>query len=202
MKIVTHKTKEDWLWWRNLAIGSSDAAAVMQECPFTTIEELWAKKIGLLQPELPTFPMRRGLLLEPLAREEYKAIKGFPMPKAFIESETHKYAFASLDGMNRKERGALEVKAPGKEDHGLALSGKIPEHYKWQLVHILMAADGELDWVDYYSHHPVTKADPIRFYRDLKMEAELAAAEKNFWEKNVLQCIEPSKKIIPLRSVK
>lgn len=189
MRVIILPTYKDWLEWRFNGIGASDAPSVMNASPFMTREELWAKKTERLLSKKSTPQMKRGKDLEELARREYEKMTGIEMAPAFIEHDEIPFAIASLDGMNIKASRALEIKCPGKVDHGTALKGQIPHKYIWQCVHILMVTGlSELDYFSFDGESGVI----INFKRNFEMENRLLKAETIFWE-HVLKDIAPEK---------
>lgn len=180
MKIVKHNSRTEWLEWRYTGIGCSEAPAIMNSSKFQTRDVCYALKTQQMIPKPATFQMREGLRLEPLARNVYEKMKGFRVPGVYGESERIEFAIASIDGANFDERIAIEIKCAGKDDHATAAAGKIPKHYIWQCVHILMVS--ELPKLDYFSYDKKTATGIIvPFKRNMKMENELLAAEKEFW---------------------
>jgi putative phage-type endonuclease len=174
---IIHTNREDWLGWRLSGIGSSDAPIVMKSSPWSTPYKLWEIKTGRAQGQAANIFMRRGLELEPIAREKYQLQTGVLMPAVNVENPKMPFIRASLDGMNMRK--GLEIKCPGPKDHAEALAGRIPEKYVWQLRHQMLAAD--LDIVDYYSFDGKDGVI-IPFHREEKPENELLKAEKEFWD--------------------
>jgi putative phage-type endonuclease len=169
----------EWLEWRRKGIGSSDAPVVMGVSPWSTRYQLWEDKLGLAKPKETNWAMRRGNELEPKARAWYELTHDLEMPaKTFIHAE-RPYMLASLDGWNESKRKVLEIKAPGKDDHELALQGKVPEKYVWQLAHQMAVADA--DTTDYVSYDGETGV-VVTIERSLKLEKVLCDAEEEFWE--------------------
>lgn len=130
---VKQNTKE-WRVWRDKGLGASDAPIVMGVSPWITRFQLWGYKTGLLERPEPNVyqakAMQRGHDLEPQARKifEDKYAKG-SFPATSFEHATYPYLRASLDGYNKESNTNLEIKCPGKVDHALAVSGKVPEKY-------------------------------------------------------------------------
>lgn len=191
MKLVKVPTHEDWLEWRMGGIGSSDAGAIMDACKWMTKTECWALKTARMLPKPVTYPMRRGLMLEPSAREEYERVTGVPMTKACARSDKHSFLLASLDGVNLKQSRAVEIKCPGEEAHSIAKAGKIPNHYVWQLVHHLLVTD--LPSIDYFSYRPNDPCAQIRFDRNGKLESRYLKEAKLFWE-CVVRDVQPTER--------
>lgn len=182
MKRVRHRNRAEWIRWRMGGIGGSDAPAIMNASKFTTKENLWAEKLGLKLPDPMNYPMRRGIKLEPEARAAHENLIGVRMAAANFSSTRHPWALASLDGYNEEHGIVAEYKCPlSKEDLKTAREGKVPEHYKWQLVHILMVL--ELPEIQYGSYDGATgELSTAVFKRDLKLERALAIEERKFWK--------------------
>lgn len=194
MKIINFKTHEEWLRWRMTGIGASEAAAVMGLSPFMTREELWELKTGRGTPKYVTAAMQRGLDLEPVARREYEKLTGIKMPECYAEHSKYSFILASMDGLNLSSEKALEIKCPGKTDHAVALGGKIPAHYVWQCVQILLVTG--LPQIDYFSFDGEKGAKPITFRKSFTLEAALLKELFKFRElviNDIRPTIEPIK---------
>lgn len=176
-KTVQQQTP-DWIEWRRKGIGSSDAPAIMSASPWVTPLQLWELKTGRREPEPSNFAMKRGLALEPNARDSYEQITGIRMPSALSKSKEHDFIRASLDGVNKHARIVLEIKCSGREDHGKALNGKIPDKYLWQCVHHLLVTG--LDRVHYFSFDGA-EGVIVEFQRDEHLESRLLSKEIEFW---------------------
>lgn len=178
MKTREFKTQAEWLEWRMTGIGASEAAAVLNCCPFKTREELWALKTERMLPQKSSFPMRRGKDLEPLARAEYERLTEIPMPACYGAHDKFPHILVSLDGFNCEIARPLEIKCPGQKDHATALRGKVPDHYVWQCVQILAVTD--CPEMDYFSFDG-KKGKIVPFKRDLRLEKILLLALHEFW---------------------
>lgn len=182
---ATPSNTQEWLAWRMRGIGGSDAPIIMNESPWSTRFELWARKTNRMLPLKITYPMRRGIKLEAVARERYEEITGVPMPKRCLQRTDYQFARASFDGLNMEQRQGVEIKCPGQKDHVLALENKIPQKYIWQCAHLCWVSG--LDAIDYFSYNPRENFDgpkvaKVRFNRDLEMERKLIKEEEIFWE--------------------
>lgn len=200
-----------WNAWRSRGITGSEAPIIMNTSPWTTPDELFLRRTGKLAPQEQTFPMRRGLKLEPEARKRYEDMTGIEVPARCIESEAWEVARASFDGLNQEAGVAIEIKCPGREDHVAALQGKIPDKYVYQLVHQMFVA--ELSSLDYVSYNPAFEVQHqvarVVLYRDAKLEGKLLTEERNFWERlqdaakpkqqNIVSAIKATKWDFPVR---
>lgn len=177
-------TSKEWHDWRAGGITGSEAPIIMKTSPWAKPEDLFKRRMGMLPPQEQTYPMRRGIELEPDARALYENSYGIEVPARCLTSEKWVIARASFDGLNEELAHAIEIKCPGKEDHILALCGKIPPKYLFQLVHQMFVAD--LETIDYVSYNPDSFAPQhqlarVVLQRDLKLENALLAEERVFW---------------------
>lgn len=176
-------TYHEWIEWRSYGLGGSDAPIIKRASPFATPLELFLRRTKRIPPQPVTYPMLRGIRLEPEARREYEKLTGIPMPARCLESEHWPVARGSFDGLNDEARIPLEIKCPGKADHLSALNGDIPAKYIWQLVHLLHVC--RYDRIHYFSYNPSfpgPKSALIVFRRHHDLERMLIEEEKRFWK--------------------
>jgi putative phage-type endonuclease len=128
----------EWHEHRRKYRNASETPVVLGKSPWATPYQLWAQKMGLIEPEV-TPAMRHGSELEPAAREAYEARVGVVMQPLVVVAGNYS---ASLDGMTLAGDRILEIKCPVKgRDSTLwaAVSvGQLPECYKYQVQHQLM----------------------------------------------------------------
>ncbi len=175
--------RQEWLLWRRAGIGSSDAAAIMGVSPWSTPFELFLEKTGRIQGRKREpwewKAMQKGIRMEPEARTSYENWTGAEMPPRCIIHPKYPQLRATLDGINFEVGRALEIKVPGEADHKIALTGKIPQKYLWQCVHILMVA--ELEYLDYWSYRS-GEGVMVVLERNLFLERRLLKMELDFWK--------------------
>jgi putative phage-type endonuclease len=177
-----------WLSWRDQGVGSSDAPIIMKTSPWTTPFELWARKTGRLLPQRQNEAMRRGLRLEPRARRIFEEKTGITMPPAKGEHRVHNFMRATFDGINHEKKCLLEMKCPGRQDHEVALAGRVPEKYVWQTVHQLFVA--ELPVLYYWSYYNDDDCALVVVERNRKLENQLVPEAMRFW-KHVVDDVPP-----------
>lgn len=129
--------------WHNHRLkhrNASETAAVMGLSPWLTPYKLWEIKTGRAVQET-TYPMQRGIELEPKAREAYELMTGRTMEPVVVTDGEYS---ASLDGVSFNEDLVLEVKCPlkGKESETwkMAAMGLVEPWYQVQVQHQLMVA--------------------------------------------------------------
>ena len=147
---------ENWHAFRKGKIGCS-LAPVVAKVGFETPLEYWKRKLFSedsreSKGQKQTFIMKRGLDLEPLARQIVGKKLNLVFKPVVIQSVEARWRFASVDGYaisSDNKAIFLEIKCPGEEDHLTALKGQIPKKYYPQLQHIMDV--GEVDSMYYYS---------------------------------------------------
>lgn len=188
----------NWLEWRKLGIGGSDAPIIMGASPWKTPLGLFEEKISKeIKEQVSNFAQERGNYLEPIARAKYELEVGFEMPPATCQHYQFDYLRASMDGWNpkappfgtfdREHKRGFEVKYVGKEDHENALKGIVPEKYIWQLVHQFIVTGADV--IDYYSYFcpKGTKSQDgigvrIEVFPDPALIAKYVPMAHKFWD--------------------
>jgi putative phage-type endonuclease len=148
----TPRTDEEWAAFhafRAAGIGGSEAPIVMKASPWSTPLELWLRKRKLIKPQPQTWPMRRGVQFEPLARAAYELLTGIPMKAKQVINSSRPELRGNFDGINEEIARSLEIKCPGKDDHEMAKRKIVPPKYIWQLRHLTAAVQHEE--IDYFS---------------------------------------------------
>lgn len=191
---------EEWLKWRKLGIGSSDASAIMGVSPWATPFEKLLEKTGRINGRVRSAwewkAMRRGIRLEPEARAACERWVGTELPARAVVHPRYPQIRTTLDGIDRfGESFVSEFKVPGKKDHLVALSGRIPEKYIWQCRHHSLVTGLPCLYWSYRNGDGVG----IWLPRDEFEEAKLRRAELAFWNAVVTDTwpIRPSN-VIPL----
>lgn len=176
----------EWLAMRKDKIMASDAPVIDGVSPYATPYKLWEQKLGLATIEPQSFAMRRGLALEDQARQELEKKTGlFFLPQVVFHKEI-KWMGCSLDGIDPEGRHIAEIKCPNKEDHSIALSGRVPEKYIPQLQHQMEVCQVDMS---YYFSFDGKEGVLVIIYRDDNYIKKLIKKEENFWE--CLQSLEP-----------
>ncbi len=175
-----------WHKARKNKIGASDATAIMGVSPWTTPYQLWQRKLGLIPEQEENDSMRRGKELEVKARQlccQLLECELFPLT---IVPENDEWMICSYDGITLDKRIAVEIKCPGKQDHGKAESGQIPDKYIPQLNHQMYVCD--LDEIYYFSYGK-TSFKMLKYKRNENEINKQILIEKRFWDG--LQNLEP-----------
>lgn len=177
----------DYEEWRLTGIGSSNAAAIVNECKWTKggAQELW--ELFTRRRDFPKedYPMRRGRAVEPVARRCHEERTGVRISSNVVNHATHPFIRASLDGINWEREHATELKAPGIQDHSAALLGQIPQGYcSWQLVHQMAVLNApEIYYHSFYSFKWIpADLDPSPFTVDPEKRSKSTKDYFKTWE--------------------
>ena len=165
-----------------IRITATTASVCGGKSPFNTPHNLWAEMVGLRKRADASYAMNRGTALEPQARKAYCAIVGEEYSPICIESSTIPWVAASLDGIDLFHTCGVEIKCPMSEkSHALAMAGIVPDHYYDQIQWQLLASDGQLTQIDYFSFAPqFGEAAPIPVFPNAERQKELLEAAERF----------------------
>lgn len=132
---------EDWLEYRKLGLGGSDASVVCGINKYKSPVELWMEKTNQLQAQEAGEAAYWGTQLEPFVREEFTKRTGIEVtkPAVILQSEEHPFMLANLDGICEvpgvgacifEAKTASAYKAVEWED-------AIPDEYMLQVQHYM-----------------------------------------------------------------
>ena len=169
----------EWLEWRSNGIGASDAPAIMGENPWKSADHLLSEKLGTSKKFEGNAAMARGTVLEPEARQRYEAMSKVRVAPACLQSNTHKWQRASVDGMAADGSAVVEIKCGESVYKKTARSRRVPGYYIGQLQHILAVTD--LPHIDFFCWLPNLPEIHLRIKRDDSYIARLIVIEQAFW---------------------
>jgi putative phage-type endonuclease len=133
-----------WLDWRRSKIGASDSPIIMDMNPWKSRYALWEEKVCLRQEPTTNEHMKRGIELEPKAREMFVALTGVKVEPLCAIHEKHSWMAASFDGVSEDGKFILEIKCPRNGVHN-----QIPDYYYHQVQHQIAIAN--VDFSYYFS---------------------------------------------------
>jgi putative phage-type endonuclease len=146
----------EWHQFRKGKIGASDAASIMGVSPWETKLQCW-ERIQFGIKKAPNKAMERGTALESTARKWLNDKLGKDYQPVVVQSINNPDLIASLDGYYENFEGTpyiLEIKVPGIEAHGDAVSGRVPHYYIPQLMHQMdLVGVNHMIYVSYYGNH-------------------------------------------------
>lgn len=133
---------DDWLAYRRLGIGGSDASVVCGVNKYKSPIELWMEKTGQQPPQEAGEAAYWGTRLEPLIRDEFTlrtGIKVIPV-KQILQSRDYPFMLANLDGVCRcptHGKCIFEAKTASAFKAGEWDGDSVPQEYILQIQHYL-----------------------------------------------------------------
>ncbi len=169
----------EWLEMRKKYIGASDAPAIMGISPWKSKYQLWEEKVSISVPTYKSASMHRGTEMEPIAREEFIKMTGLIVEPEVMFHPSNSFMMASLDGLSKDKKYAVEIKCPGPVDHNEAMLDMVPKKYVPQLQHQLEVCG--LEMIFYFSFNG-SSGKIIEVRRDQAYIDKLVKEEKAFWK--------------------
>lgn len=193
-------SREDWLGFRRLGIGGSDAAAIMGVSPFCTKRDLYYDKRGITpamdEEESNWVAKEVGHRLEDLVAEIFSKKTGFrvfPVRKMF-RHPLYPFMLADVDffiDFGGGTYGILECKTTNYNCQDKWANNSTPVNYEYQGRHYMAVMN---IYKVYFACLYGNNEDEffIRYMeRDLELEEDLIAEEEYFWNDNVKMGVEP-----------
>lgn len=186
-------TREEWLKWRTKGIGGSDVSVIAGINRFRSVFQLWAEKTGQMELEEKESDFTHfGNMLEPIVKKEFTRRTGLKVraKRMLLQSEEYPFMLADLDGVVRVDGKTciFEAKTASAYKQGIWERG-VPEEYQLQVQHYMAVTGAGRAYV-------AALVGGNRFYwhevcRDEELIGMIIRLEKDFWERNVLQGVEP-----------
>jgi len=183
--------RESWLEARRKGIGGSDAASIVGLNPYRSAFDVYADKLGLVDPPEENEAMRQGKDLEDYVASRFVEATGKKVRRrnAILQHPEHSWMLANVDRLIIGENAGLECKTTSALTRHKFKQGEFPPAYYVQCVHY-MAVTGAEKW--YLAVLVLGKEFHIfEIQRDEDEIAALIEAEKSFWEDHVLKQIPP-----------
>jgi len=132
---------EDWLQYRKLGIGGSDASVVCGINRYKSPVELWLEKTNQLPYQEAGEAAYWGTQLEALVKAEFTKRTGIEVisTNQLLQSKTHDFMLANLDGVcEHPDYGTCIFEAKTASAYKIGdWDDKIPDEYMLQLMHYL-----------------------------------------------------------------
>ena len=183
MKIVNLiQNTPEWLEWRKLGLGGSDAPIVYGNSPYRTPLQLAREKRGL--PSLTeesdkSFIFEQGHRAETMMRKQFQDLVGVEMKKVCGEHDQFSHIRASLDGLD-PSKGMLEAKLVGKEVIARARLGEIPDHHMTQMQHQFAVTGADIG--QWFGHDGAKDGVLVEVRPNARYIKRLLEMEHAFWE--------------------
>lgn len=183
---------DNWRNWRDSVIGSSDAPTLMGENPWKTRDALLEEKLGVRRRFSGNAATRRGVALEPQAREVYERYRQVRMAPAVLENISRQWQIASVDGIDVGGTLIVEIKCGIKSYEHTSKTGRPPQYYYGQLQHILSVTG--LESLDYCCYNPGKKTIIFAVERDNSYIDRLLREEERFYGTLMAERLPPKKR--------
>lgn len=182
---------EDWLRYRKLGIGGSDAGAICGLNPYSTAISVFLDKTNQDIDNYDNEAMRQGRDLEDYVAKRFMEATGLKTRRvnAIYYNENYPHLQANLDRMIVGKNIGLECKTTNILNADKWRDGNVPAHYQIQCNHY-MAVTGAKAW--YIAVVILGKEFKyVKIDRDEDIIKNLISIETDFWENHVLTGIMP-----------
>lgn len=186
-------SRTEWLKYRKMGIGGSDAGAVCGLNPYKTAMEVYQDKISEEVIEgSGNEAMRQGIELETYVARRFMEVTGRKVRKVnfMFQHEQFPFMLADIDRMIVGENAGLECKTASPYMQDKWKDGNIPMHYQLQCHHY-MAVTGADHWyiaVLIYGR----EFKYCRIDREEEIIQNLIQIESDFWNHHVMERQMPS----------
>lgn len=184
-------SREEWLSYRKLGIGGSDAGSVAGLNPYASPMSVYQDKISESISYLDNESMRQGRDLEDYVAKRFMEASGLKVRRsnAMYQHEKYPFLLADVDRLIVGENAGLECKTASAYSADKWKDGEIPPHYLIQCHHY-MAVLGADHW--YLAVVLLGKEFKYtRIERDEKLISNLVAIESDFWNNHVVSGVMP-----------
>lgn len=183
-KVEFEQGSKEWLTWRRGLLTATDAPMLMGVSPYVTPYKGWQRKLGLIEEQAETEPMRRGKRDEPIARDWFNDHYQMQMEPCCVESDTYNFIGSSLDGLSSCGKYLLEIKSNGDQYHN-SLDRGIPDFHYMQMQHQFLSTDNRAVMGFYLSYNKGQKIVK-QVYPDPEFVEKYLLKAREFWKMVVL----------------
>lgn len=194
-KLVSTKEleKTEWLKYRKLGIGGSDAGAVCGLNPYKTAMEVYQDKISEEVIEEPdNEAMRQGRELEDYVARRFMQATGKKVRRAnfMFQHEQFSFMLADVDRMIVGENAGLECKTASPFMEAKWKENRIPLHYLLQCHHYMCVTGADHWYIAVLIYGREFKY--CRIDREEEIIQNLIQIESDFWNHHVMERQMPS----------
>lgn len=183
---TTNLNHEDWLRYRKLGIGGSDAGAICGLNPYVTAMQVYQDKTSDNVDDTDNEAMRQGRDLEDYVAQRFMKATGKKVRRAnaIFYNERHPFMLANVDRLIVGEDAGLECKTASPYMADKWKDGEIPMHYQIQCHHYMAVCNMKAWYIAVLIYGREFKFHKIE--RDEDIIRDLVQIEESFWEENVL----------------
>lgn len=184
-------SREEWLKYRKLGIGGSDAGAICGLNPYRTAIHVYQDKISDVFENIDNEAMRQGREFEDYVARRFMEATGKKVRRAnsMFRSKEYPFMLADVDRMIVGENAGLECKTASPYMADKWTDGKIPLSYEIQCHHYMAVCGADAWYIAVLIYGREFKFYKIE--RDEELMADLIRVEQDFWENNVQKRIMP-----------
>ncbi|MCI9547547.1 MAG: hypothetical protein HFH60_12845 [Lachnospiraceae bacterium] len=136
---------EDWLKYRKLGIGGSDAGAICGLNPYVTAMQVYQDKTSDATDDADNEAMRQGRDLEEYVARRFMEATGKKARRAncIFYNEENTFMLANVDRLIAGENAGLECKTASPYMADKWKNDEIPMHYQIQCYHYMAVCDAK-----------------------------------------------------------
>jgi putative phage-type endonuclease len=177
--------RDEWLKWRKMGLGGSDAAAALGLSPWKSPYALYLEKRGLIEDDIESERMLWGSLLEPVVADQYLATRDDvidSLDKLGYQHPEHDFLLASPDRVltTATDTEILEVKTSDAFAHKTWVQGEVPDQYALQAHHYMLVTGFAV--VQFAILVGGNHLETLTMERDETLLGDLLEAEGKFWD--------------------
>lgn len=196
---TTNLTEEEWLEWRKKGVGGSDVAAALGLSPYRTARELYYDKIGV-EPVVDgpdkSITFEIGHLLEDVVAQIFAKKTGLSVfqEKKMFQHPLFPFMLADVDRFVHLPNGdiaILECKTAHYDTQFLWANGAVPRHYELQVRHYMAVMNIDVAYIACLFSNSENDFVWRKIERDLDEEENIILQLQEFWNRNILNRIEP-----------
>lgn len=177
------QNSDAWYAFRHKHLGASQVPSVMGTCDFRTAKDLFEEKINPPDVKFSNYATDRGKALEPLILSIFESKNRCFLSGPVLTYEDWPTLSASLDGFWKEKNAVIEVKAPSRVKHIMALCELVPTTYIDQVqAQLLVTGADKAYYVSFHDDEPEGfNYAEVEVFPDLQRQKEILETCKKFW---------------------
>ncbi|ROR28501.1 putative phage-type endonuclease [Mobilisporobacter senegalensis] len=182
---------EEWLKYRKLGLGGSDAGAICGLNPYSSPMSVYFDKIGDEIILIDNEAMKQGRDLEDYVAKRFIEATGLKVRRAnsIFMHEQYPHLLANVDRMLVGENIGLECKTASPYSAGKWKDGEVPAHYLAQCYHYMAVMNADAWYIAVVILGQDFKY--VKIERDEEIINNLIKIETDFWNNNVCRRVIP-----------
>jgi putative phage-type endonuclease len=202
--IAATTDRATWLETRRSAIGASDVAAILGVSPWASAWDVWAEKTGRLEPWAGNEATRLGQYFESAILDYADAEFGEIVRGERFVHDSLPIA-ATLDARIVSSNRPIEAKTSGLAgptygDWGAPGTDEVPDYYLCQVHTQLLVTEADLGYL--LALLPGRGIVQYEVQRSEKLQRQLGEVLAKWWDRHIVNDIEPSREKASLEIVK